>query len=130
MSSVRSISHSVLTLVVLLTVCGFGAVPNVDDVVEAIADRLEQAQDKMGWNMGSWQFNYPNRRFFDPLAFWHPRKGTFSYADGHAETHEYQDPRTIQYAKARVSLDDAIDQASASSNNVDCDFLAHGLKAR
>lgn len=54
MSSVRSISHSVLTLVVLLTVCGFGAVPNVDDVVEAIAVRLEQAQDKMGWNMGSW----------------------------------------------------------------------------
>jgi len=54
MSFVRSMSHFVPILVVLLTVCGFGAVPNVADVVETIAVRLEQAQDKMGWNMGSW----------------------------------------------------------------------------
>lgn len=54
MSSVRSMSHFVLTLAVLVTVCGFGATTTVEDVVEAMAGRLEQAQDKMGWNMGSW----------------------------------------------------------------------------
>lgn len=89
--------------------------------------------DNRGWNMGSWIFGYntnPNNcRFFDPIAYWHLNKGVFSYADGHVGTHDWQDPRTIQYAASFVGLADPINSTTASYNNPDVDFLARGYKS-
>lgn len=54
MSFVRSMSRPVFALVVVLTVCGLGVEPGVEVVIDAMAFQLEQAQDKTGWDMGSW----------------------------------------------------------------------------
>ncbi len=86
--------------------------------------------DNRGWNMGSWIFGYAAHRFNDPIAYWHPKKNAFSFADGHAETVEWRDPRTVQYARKFVGMADDISSEAASTNNLDVDFLARGYKAK
>jgi len=54
MSSVRSMSRPVLAATLLLVVWGAGAPLSTGDEVDVMAVRLEQAQNKIGWVMGSW----------------------------------------------------------------------------
>jgi prepilin-type processing-associated H-X9-DG protein len=86
--------------------------------------------DNRGWNMGSWIFNYPSRRFDDPIAYWHPKKCNFSYADGHVASRRWEDPRTVQYAEKWVQLAPDISPEDASNNNPDVDFLIRGFTVR
>jgi len=52
-----------------------------------------------GIPLGSWQMN-PRKTgssWVDPVAMWHDRKSTLGFADGHAETHAWQDPSFIEW---------------------------------
>jgi prepilin-type N-terminal cleavage/methylation domain-containing protein/prepilin-type processing-associated H-X9-DG protein len=86
--------------------------------------------DNRGWNMGSWQFDYPNKQFSDPIAYWHDKKCNFSYADGHVDSRKWEDPRTVQYAKKYIQQAPEIDAGTARTKNLDVDFLYRGLTLR
>ena len=56
-----------------------------------------EENDPRGENVGSWdQTLQPTLE--DSTACWHVRNSTFSYADGHVETHRWIDPVNITYA--------------------------------
>jgi prepilin-type N-terminal cleavage/methylation domain-containing protein/prepilin-type processing-associated H-X9-DG protein len=59
---------------------------------------VEEA-DPRGWNIGSWMVNLTGDYWIDPLAIWHNRRSTLSFADGHAEMHDWQDSRTIEMSQ-------------------------------
>lgn len=55
--------------------------------------------DPRGYNMGSWVINPPtSRSWIDPLAIWHNKQSTLSWADGRAEKHRWVDRSTMQNA--------------------------------
>jgi prepilin-type N-terminal cleavage/methylation domain-containing protein/prepilin-type processing-associated H-X9-DG protein len=68
--------------------------------------------DFRGWNMGSWMFTYDpklprnpgsNPNWNDSMAVFHNDRNTFTFADGHAEKHKWEDGTTIT-AAGRTSL--------------------------
>lgn len=63
-----------------------------------------EENDPRGENRGSWVINNPGppptaaTSFEDSVADWHGGTSTFSWADGHAESHKWLDGATITYA--------------------------------
>jgi prepilin-type N-terminal cleavage/methylation domain-containing protein/prepilin-type processing-associated H-X9-DG protein len=63
-----------------------------------------EENDPRGENQSSWVMkpgtspDFTAAAFIDSVAAWHGRTSTFSWADGHAESHRWQDDATIQYA--------------------------------
>lgn len=57
---------------------------------------VEEA-DTRGANIGSWQMNPGSKTWVDPLAMWHPERTTLGFADGHAETHQWQNRSLIDW---------------------------------
>jgi prepilin-type N-terminal cleavage/methylation domain-containing protein/prepilin-type processing-associated H-X9-DG protein len=57
--------------------------------------------DPRGSNLGSWAIHEPwdldKWDWEDALALWHNKRTTLCFADGHAETHTWQDQRTVRY---------------------------------
>jgi hypothetical protein len=55
--------------------------------------------DSRGYNVGAWVVTWivATGRFIweDPPAMYHGNINTFSFADGHAESHKWQDPAII-----------------------------------
>jgi len=55
-------------------------------------------------NLSSWAMypgtppGFSTAAFSDSVASWHGKNSTFSWADGHAESHHWIDPLTIKYA--------------------------------
>jgi prepilin-type N-terminal cleavage/methylation domain-containing protein len=74
------------------------------------SDRFLWAEgaDGRGENEGSWVMfnpgtaaaNFSDARFGDSPAAFHVTSGTFSFADGHAESHRWEDGTTIAYANS------------------------------
>ncbi len=65
------------------------------------ADQLVfmEESDKRGWNRGSWIIDVraSNKwRWIDYVAMFHKTRANLGMADGHVETHEWQDDDTIQ----------------------------------
>ena len=56
---------------------------------------IEEA-DPRGFNNGPWVLE--STRWVDPFAIYHGTISTFSFADGHTESHTWRDSRTIQAA--------------------------------
>jgi len=56
---------------------------------------IEEA-DPRGYNQGTWVMD--NYRWVDPFAIFHGVLSTFSFADGHSETHKWRDTATIKAA--------------------------------
>jgi len=56
--------------------------------------------DPRGYNMGSWVVNETGNTWIDPLAIWHNKQSTLSWADGSAEKHRWVDRSTIEMAEA------------------------------
>jgi len=54
--------------------------------------------DPRGYNMGSWVVNATGNSWIDPLAIWHNKQSTLSWADGRAEKHRWVDKSTMQNA--------------------------------
>jgi prepilin-type processing-associated H-X9-DG protein len=63
-----------------------------------------EENDPRGENQSSWVMTSPGppvtaaTAFEDSVASWHGGTSTFSWADGHAESHKWLDARTIVYA--------------------------------
>lgn len=57
---------------------------------------VEEA-DPRGIQIGSWQMNPGTKTWVDPLAMWHPERTTLGFADGHAETHQWQNRSLIEW---------------------------------
>lgn len=64
-----------------------------------------EENDPRGENQGSWVMadagtppSYSDAAFEDSVAAWHGSSSTFSWADGHAESHRWVDGPTIAYA--------------------------------
>lgn len=59
---------------------------------------IEEA-DPRGRNLGTWVIDVkPAPRWIDPFAIFHGNNSTISFADGHAESHTWRDPRVIRAA--------------------------------
>jgi len=60
---------------------------------------LEEA-DPRGFNRGTWVIDVePAVGWVDPFAIFHGQTSTLSFADGHAESHSWVEPTTIQAAR-------------------------------
>ena len=63
-----------------------------------------EENDPRGENQSSWVMkpgtppDYTTAQFIDSVAAWHGKNSTFSWADGHAETHRWVDEATVKYA--------------------------------
>jgi prepilin-type N-terminal cleavage/methylation domain-containing protein/prepilin-type processing-associated H-X9-DG protein len=63
-----------------------------------------EENDPRGENQSSWAMNpgtapgFTDSAFVDSVAAWHGATSTFSWADGHAESHKWLDGPTIAYA--------------------------------
>jgi prepilin-type N-terminal cleavage/methylation domain-containing protein/prepilin-type processing-associated H-X9-DG protein len=63
-----------------------------------------EENDPRGENQGSWIMNlgtpstFTDSTFEDSTASWHGNNSTFSWADGHAQSHHWQDAATVVYA--------------------------------
>lgn len=63
-----------------------------------------EENDPRGENQSSWVLkpgtppDYTTAAFIDSVAAWHGKTSTFSWADGHAESHRWVDDATIKYA--------------------------------
>ncbi|MEI9960418.1 MAG: hypothetical protein WDM76_04580 [Limisphaerales bacterium] len=94
-----------------------------------------EENDPRGENRGSWVLgkagtppSFTDATFLDSVASWHGSTSTFSFADGHAENHKWQDSPTIAYAlnmdPGKYSNPAAIPPFSQSPH--DLYFLAKG----
>jgi prepilin-type N-terminal cleavage/methylation domain-containing protein/prepilin-type processing-associated H-X9-DG protein len=71
------------------------------------------------YNGGSWQIDRDDNgeSWWNIMAIWHNESSTLSFADGHAERVRWHDPRTIEYAESRGSID------STQPGNPDLKFM-------
>lgn len=60
--------------------------------------------DFRSWNMGSWMINYSPPGWGDTMSVFHNNRNNFGFADGHAESHKWEDGSTIMAAGGRVTL--------------------------
>jgi prepilin-type N-terminal cleavage/methylation domain-containing protein/prepilin-type processing-associated H-X9-DG protein len=63
-----------------------------------------EENDPRGENQGSWLLKqgtpptFSDAKFDDAVAAWHSKSGSFSFADGHVESHRWLDAATLAYA--------------------------------
>lgn len=63
-----------------------------------------EENDPRGENQSWWQMTpgapstYVGAKLVDSVASWHGNNSTFSWADGHAESHQWRDPANIAFA--------------------------------
>jgi prepilin-type N-terminal cleavage/methylation domain-containing protein/prepilin-type processing-associated H-X9-DG protein len=64
-----------------------------------------EENDPRGENEGAWVLatagtppSFSTAAFEDSVASWHGQNSTFSFADGHAESHKWLNPATVAYA--------------------------------
>jgi len=80
------------------------AVKKIDNIPYA-SDKyalVEEADMQAGCNGRSWALDPFGQvplanGWFDPVAIWHNKKSTLSFADGHAAMYNWQCPRTIEW---------------------------------
>jgi prepilin-type N-terminal cleavage/methylation domain-containing protein/prepilin-type processing-associated H-X9-DG protein len=90
-----------------------------------------EENDSRGENGGSWNFkssgppDFESSKLVDSGAVYHGTSGTFSWADGHATSHKWQDPAALAFA---ASADPAKYQSAPSFTLAPRDalFLAQG----
>ena len=59
------------------------------------------------FNGGSWQIDRDDNgeSWWNIMSIWHNESSTLSFADGHAERVRWRDPRTMEYAESRGSIE-------------------------
>jgi prepilin-type N-terminal cleavage/methylation domain-containing protein len=87
-----------------------------------------EAMDGRGENVGSWVMDdygtavagFSDAQFADQPAAFHVASCTFSFVDGHSESHKWLDGSTIAYAKSLVvgSMGDGTTRSVAQTNSV------------
>ena len=79
--------------------------------------------DPRGYNMGSWVVHETGRSWIDPLAIWHNKQSTFSWADGRAEKHRWVDPSTIEMAQDAFDGKDVFGMTVPGGEGEDLRFM-------
>lgn len=57
-----------------------------------------------GANLGPWALNPETKQWIDPVAVWHNGASTFSFADGHAESHRWLEHTTKKASDGQTQL--------------------------
>lgn len=92
-----------------------------------------EENDPRGENQGSWELEpgplpgFMNTAFIDSVAAWHDNAAIFSWADGHAEIHRWEDPATITYALSMDPNKYYDPPPSIAQSPHDLIFLANGF---
>jgi prepilin-type processing-associated H-X9-DG protein len=96
-----------------------------------------EENDPRGENEGSWALHlgtppdFTDSSFVDSVASWHGNNSTFSWADGHAESHKWLNPATVAYA---LSFDPSKALGSSSPSFAQCPqdllFLSQGFASK
>jgi prepilin-type N-terminal cleavage/methylation domain-containing protein/prepilin-type processing-associated H-X9-DG protein len=85
--------------------------------------------DPRGYNMGSWVMSPDGTSWIDPLAIWHNKRSTFSYADGSAEKHRWVNDLTMDMAlRAAEGDSSAFDQTPPANEREDIEFMHRGYQ--
>ena len=85
--------------------------------------------DPRGYNMGSWVMDPDGNRWIDPLAVWHNKRSTFSYADGSAEKHRWLNDLTMDMAlRAAEGDSSALDETPPATERDDIEFMHKGYQ--
>ena len=91
-----------------------------------------EENDPRGENYSSWVMtpgtppNHTSAAFVDSVASWHGPSSTFSWADGHAESHKWLDSATITYALSMDSSKYSAAPPTITQCPRDLYFLAEG----
>ena len=91
--------------------------------VEEWQDGVDYAYNASAWALRVWLGD----RWQDPVAVWHNKRSTLSFADGHAEMHGWIDPRTIE-----LSSEEAVnwawnDPRKIQPDNPDLHYMIRGF---
>jgi prepilin-type processing-associated H-X9-DG protein len=88
-----------------------------------------EAASPRGVLLGSWQMNPKPRTWVDPVAMWHDTKSTLGFADGHAETHAWQDQSFIKWNLTAMysPLKFTFGMVPPASEQNDIDYMAKGF---
>ncbi|MGZ8938411.1 MAG: type II secretion system protein [Limisphaerales bacterium] len=98
-------------------------ISSIDSASEA-AVFVEEA-DPRGANLGTWVMDTylspsgGTLGWVDPFAIFHGNVSTFSFADGHAESHTWRDKATIEAARKSGNGQDSFFWAGGNANNRD-----------
>lgn len=82
---------------------------------------LEEA-DPRGYNNGTWVLNVSPPGWVDGFAIYHGETSTFAFADGHVETHNWQEATTIKAARTFATGKEAFYWASGGDIKKNRDF--------
>jgi len=85
--------------------------------------------DPRGYNIGSWVMQPDGTSWIDPLAIWHNKRSTFSYADGSAEKHRWVNELTMDMAlRAGEGDSSALDETPPANEREDIEFMHRGYQ--
>ena len=76
-----------------------------------------EESDPRDFNLGTWVMNQTG--WVDPFAIFHGNTSTFSFADGHAETHTWRDKATIEAARRSANGQESFYWAGGTPSNPD-----------
>ena len=85
--------------------------------------------DPRGYNIGSWVMSPDGTSWIDPLAIWHNKRSTFSYADGGVEKHRWVNELTMDMAlRAAEGDSSALDETPPANEREDIEFMHRGYQ--
>ena len=85
--------------------------------------------DPRGYNTGSWVMDPDGNNWIDPLAIWHNKRSTFSYADGSAEKHRWVNELTMDMATRAGEGDTGVfNQTPPANERQDIEFMHRGYQ--
>lgn len=84
--------------------------------------------DERGFNIGCWVLSFrvgnpDSFRWVDPPAMYHGNVNTYGFADGHAETHTWRDPKLISAGKQAASGRMPTDIVAAQTSGPDYQYV-------
>ncbi len=126
------------SIVGVLNARGYGTNNNLSSVSGAKvirnASRIKIPQEKYifiedgdtrGYNLGGWEIDpsqSPYMQFIDNIGIYHNDKGTFGFADGHADVHQWEDKDTITHFRDMLQTGSGF-YWSDTSANLDVEWL-------
>ena len=87
-----------------LHITKFSQIINPSDKYVFVEEGTKYAGGHGGANLGPWALNPETKQWIDPVAVWHNDASTFSFADGHAESHRWLEVATKQASGGHTQL--------------------------
>ena len=87
-----------------LHITKFSQIINPSDKYVFVEEGTKYAGGHGGANLGPWALNPETKQWIDPVAVWHNGASTFSFADGHAESHRWLEVSTKKASAEQTQL--------------------------